>query len=163
MEEKKNLDYATKLDLEKSDHRINTRISDEVRKINEKMTENREETNTRLGKLESSLDLNNRETRTLNSSVRDLNGSVKELSTIVRQRDIDVIKLQHRMDVSEDTLGRKGKKNHRKRRAYRRRSTNHLYREKGRCITSVRHKNATNRINRSRLRLYRKKFNQRTY
>ena len=106
MEEKKNLDYATKLDLEKSDHRINTRIRDEVRKINEKMTENREETNTRLGKLESSLDLNNRETRTLNSSVRDLNGSVKELSTIIRQRDIDVIKLQHRMDVNEDTLGR---------------------------------------------------------
>ena len=106
MEEKKDLDYATKLDLEKSDHRINTRISDEVRKINEKMTENREETNTRLGKLENSLDLNNRETRTLNSSVRDLNGSVKELSTIIRQRDIDVIKLQHRMDVNEDTLGR---------------------------------------------------------
>lgn len=106
MEEKKSLDYATKLDLEKSDHRINTRINDEVRKINEKMNETKEETNARLGKLESSLDLNNRETRTLNSSVRDLNGSVKELSTIIRQRDIDVIKLQHRMDISEDTLGR---------------------------------------------------------
>lgn len=106
MEENKNLGYATKLDLEKSDHRINTRINDEVRKINEKMNETKEETNARLGKLESSLDLNNRETRTLNSSVRDLNGSVKELSTIIRQRDIDVIKLQHRMDISEDTLGR---------------------------------------------------------
>ena len=106
MEEKKSLDYATKLDLEKSDHRINTRINDEVRKINEKMNETKEETNARLGKLESSLDLNNRETRTLNGSVRDLNGSVKELSTIIRQRDIDVIKLQHRMDISEDTLGR---------------------------------------------------------
>lgn len=106
MEENKNLGYATKLDLEKSDHKINTRINDEVRKINEKMNENKEETNARLGKLESSLDLNNKETRTLNSSVRDLNGSVKELSTIIRQRDIDVIKLQHRMDVNEDTLGR---------------------------------------------------------
>lgn len=106
MEENKNLGYATKLDLEKSDHRINTRINDEVRKINEKMNETKEETNARLGKLESSLDLNNKETRTLNSSVRDLNGSVKELSTIIRQRDIDVIKLQHRMDVSEDVLGR---------------------------------------------------------
>ena len=106
MEEKKSLDYATKLDLEKSDHRLNSRISDEVRKINEKMNDNQVDTNERLGKLESSLDLNNRETRTLNSSVRDLNGSVKELSTIIRQRDIDVIKLQHRMDVNEDTLGR---------------------------------------------------------
>lgn len=106
MEEKQELNYATKLDLEKSDHRINSRISDEVRKINEKMTEDKEKINNRLGKLESSLDLNNRETRTLNSSVRDLNGSVKELSTIIRQRDIDVIKLQHRMDISEDTLGR---------------------------------------------------------
>lgn len=106
VEEKKSLDYATKLDLEKSDHRLNSRISDEVRKINEKMNDNQVDTNERLGKLESSLDLNNRETRTLNSSVRDLNGSVKELSTIIRQRDIDVIKLQHRMDVNEDTLGR---------------------------------------------------------
>lgn len=57
MEEKKSLDYATKLDLEKSDHRINTRINDEVRKINEKMNETKEETNARLGKLESSYKL----------------------------------------------------------------------------------------------------------
>lgn len=106
MEKDKDLRYATSLDLEKTDNKINSRISDEVRKINEKMNDNQVETNTRLGKLESSLDLNNRETKNLNSSVIDLNGSVKELSTIIRQRDIDVIKLQHRMDVNEDTLGR---------------------------------------------------------
>ena len=106
MEKDKDLRYATSLDLEKTDNKINSRISDEVRKINEKMNDNQVETNTRLGKLESSLDLNNRETKNLNSSVIDLNGSVKELSTIIKQRDIDVIKLQHRMDVNEDTLGR---------------------------------------------------------
>lgn len=106
MEKDKDLRYATRLDLEKTDNKLNSRISDEVRKINEKMNDNQVETNTRLGKLESSLDLNNRETQNLNSSVIDLNGSVKELSTIIRQRDIDVIKLQHRMDVNEDTLGR---------------------------------------------------------
>lgn len=106
MEKDKDLRYATRLDLEKTDNKLNSRISDEVRKINEKMNDNQVETNTRLGKLESSLDLNNRETKNLNSSVIDLNGSVKELSTIIRQRDMDVIKLQHRMDVNEDTLGR---------------------------------------------------------
>lgn len=106
MEKDKDLRYATRLDLEKTDNKLNSRISDEVRKINEKMNDNQVETNTRLGKLESSLDLNNKETKNLNSSVIDLNGSVKELSTIIRQRDMDVIKLQHRMDVNEDTLGR---------------------------------------------------------